>query len=79
MSGLGHSCDPKDTGYHHRGTFMLLVRADKVAALLGNVVMHFLYKSKTCFCSGVVRCGSQDDGNWGRNVEGTMKGIRRDW
>lgn len=42
MSGLRHSCDPKDTGYPHRGTFMLLVRADKAAALLGNVVMHFL-------------------------------------
>lgn len=70
---------PKILGYDHRGTFMLLVRAGKIVALSGNVVMHFLYKSKTCFCSGAVWCRSQHDGSWGRNMKGTVKGIRRDW
>lgn len=70
---------PKILGYHHRCTFMLLVGAGKVVVLSENVVMHFLYKSKTCFCSGAVWCRSQDDGNWGRNMKGTVKCIRRDW
>lgn len=55
MSGSGRSCDLKGTGYH-RGEvpFMPLVRADKAAALLGNLVMHLLYKNKTSLCSVVV-------------------------
>lgn len=55
MSGSGRSSDLKDTGYHQGEVpFMQLVRAAKAAALLGNLVMHLLYKNKTCLCSVVV-------------------------
>lgn len=74
-SGSGHSCDPKDIGYHQGGTYPLcrLCEQTKQQVFWGNLVMQLLYKSETYLCSVAAWCRSQGGDNWGKN----MKGIRR--